>query len=152
MIGRNNKIIRLLILLICCNIFVVPLIYGQDRLPVVSKEGRPSSLSEETPEYRRPEDPVMVGNSMPKTFKNTRENIIMDTAHVLIPFFEKLRVRREPVRIVHIGDSHIRGHVLPLTVRRNLENEFGGEAVYPDTITYHTSGIARETGKPGDRY
>ena len=127
MIGRNNKIIRLLILLICCNIFVVPLIYGQDRLPVVSKEGRPSSLSEETPEYRRPEDPVMVGNSMPKTFKNTRENIIMDTAHVLIPFFEKLRVRREPVRIVHIGDSHIRGHVLPLTVRRNLENEFGGE-------------------------
>ena len=152
MIGRNNKIIRLLILLICCNIFVVPLIYGQDRLPVVSKEGRPSSLSEETPEYRRPEDPVMVGNSMPKTFKNTRENIIMDTAHVLIPFFEKLRVRREPVRIVHIGDSHIRGHVLPLTVRRNLENEFGGEAVYPDTITYHTSGIARETGKPGVVY
>ena len=41
-----------------------------------------------------------------------------------------------PVRVVHIGDSHVRGHVYPLVTRRCLESDFGAEAVYPDSITY----------------
>ena len=54
-----------------------------------------------------------------------------------------------PVRVVHIGDSHVRGHVYPLVTRRCLESDFGAEAVYPDSITYRTGGLAHETGEPG---
>ena len=57
-----------------------------------------------------------------------------------------------PVRIVHIGDSHVRGHLYPLITRRCLEHDFGAEAVYPDTISYCTEGLAHETGEPGIVY
>lgn len=57
-----------------------------------------------------------------------------------------------PVRIVHIGDSHVRGHLYPLITRRRLEHDFGAEAVYPDVISYRTGGLAHETGEPGIVY
>ncbi len=57
-----------------------------------------------------------------------------------------------PVRIVHIGDSHVRGHLYPLITRRGLEHDFGAEAVYPDVISYRTGGLAHETGEPGIVY
>ena len=60
-----------------------------------------------------------------------------------------IRDRNGPVRVVHIGDSHVRGHVYPLVTRRCLESDFGAEAVYPDSITYRTGGLAHETGEPG---
>ena len=46
-----------------------------------------------------------------------------------------------PVRIVPIGDYHVRGHLYPLIPRRCLEHDFGAEAVYPDTISYRTEGL-----------
>lgn len=93
-------------------------------------------------------DPVEVGNSLPASFQNAGENLIQNTA-ALAPFFAKLCAGTEPVRIVQIGDSHVRGHVLPVAARHTLEKAWGAQAVYPDKITYHTEAIARETGAPG---
>lgn len=88
------------------------------------------------------------GQSMPRSFRNTQPNGIL-REELLCPFFDKLSRNSEPVRIVHIGDSHVRGHVFPVAARRALEQAFGHEATYPDSITYRTSGKAHETGEPG---
>lgn len=152
MTGKINSFFKIRIGLVCLFSSLYINGWGQDRLPVTLKSSRPCILPEETETYRQPQEPLFLNNSMPKAFKNTQENIIIDTAHVLVPFFEKLRVRKKPVRVVHIGDSHIRGHVLPLVVRHNFERDFGSRAVYADTVTYFSSGLARETGEPGPVY
>lgn len=150
MTGGKGNALRWLLGMVC-SVFVL-YVCGQDKLPFGLKASSPSVLPKEMEIYHRPQAPIVLYNSMPSSFKNTKENILIDTVHSLIPFFEKLRVCRSPVRIVHIGDSHVRGHVLSLVVRRNFERDFGDEAVYPDTITYLSSGIARETGNPGVVY
>lgn len=128
------------------------ILFAQEQLPPMIPIDRPSVVPRELSAYRRPYTPILVGNAMPSDFKDTEENVIKDTTHVLAHFFDKLRSGNEPARIVHIGDSHIRGHVLPLVVRERFEKDFGNMAVYPDTITYFTGGIAKETGEPGVIY
>lgn len=92
--------------------------------------------------------PVAVKNSMPCSFKNTRDNVITREEE-LYPLFAKLCCDTLPVRIVHIGDSHVRGHVFSVAARHELEEVFGDDAVYPDKISYKTEATAHETGKPG---
>lgn len=138
-------------LLICCSISIF-ISFAQDSLPASVSAAQPITSVEEYAEYNILVTPIPVGDSMPATFKETEENLITDTTHVLVPFFEKLSRQKKPVRVVHIGDSHVRGYAFPLAVRRNLERDFGGQAVYPDTITYFSSGLARETGRPGIVY
>lgn len=94
---------------------------------------------------------VKVNNSMPKSFRNTAENQITNE-QLLYPIFDKLAHGTEPVRIVQIGDSHVRGHVFSVAARHTLENAFGSQAVYPDEITYKTDALAHETGAPGIVY
>ena len=95
---------------------------------------------------------IPVSCSMPSCFKDTTENVITDTNGSLDRFWEKLSVMDRPVRIVHIGDSHVRGHVFPYIMRKSLEEDFGHEAVIDYNVSYHTSGLAEETGKPGIVY
>ena len=92
---------------------------------------------------------IVCHDSLPDNFKHTADNVIEDSTRSLLPFFRKLNEMNGPVRVVHIGDSHVRGHVYPLVTRRRLESDFGAEAVYPDSITYRTDGLAHETGEPG---
>ena len=40
--------------------------------------------------------------------------MIEDSTRSMVPFFRKLNEMNGPVRVVHIGDSHVRGHVYPL--------------------------------------
>lgn len=70
----------------------------------------------------------------------------------LYPFWEKLGKLDRPLRIVHIGDSHVRGHVFPYVMRCCLEDDFGAKAVEHIPVSYHTSGIAKETGSNGIVY
>lgn len=150
--GKNmmNKYRKNLIMLSA--FFLSACLHAQDPLPANPDICRPTTAVLQMADYRRPQMPINLSNSMPTGFKETKENVIIDSSHVLVPFFEKLRQCCEPIRIVHIGDSHIRGHVLPLTVRHNFERDFGDQATVQDTITYFTSGITRETGKPGVVY
>lgn len=146
---RNNPLFGLAVgvMLFACSLCA----FGQDRLPLPPVASRPVALPEEAESVSNRTDTIPVGNSMPALFRHVEENRLEGGA-ALSPFWEKLRTRRASVRIVHVGDSHVRGHVFPLVVRRNFERDFGREAVYPDTITYRTSGLARETGMPGVVY
>ena len=51
-----------------------------------------------------------------------------------------------PVRIVHIGDSHVRGHLYPLITRRCLEHDFGAEDVYKRQAREEASTSGSSTG------
>lgn len=90
--------------------------------------------------------------SMPAVFCEIQENEIEDPERTLDPFWNKLMRMEGPVRIVHIGDSHIRGHILPYVVRKQLEEEFGADAVVDREVTYQSSGLAEETGDRGIVY
>ena len=85
---------------------------------------------------------------MPASFRNVGRDTLVNAA-ALYPFFAKLCQGTEPVRVVQLGDSHVRGHVFPVAVRHTLEAAWGSQAVYPDEINYRTTAIAHETGAPG---
>ena len=68
--------------------------------------------------------------SFPAGFRGMRENEIIDSISLLSPVFERLkkvhtRLSDDTVRIVHIGDSHVRGHIYPRTVGAHLTDTFG---------------------------
>lgn len=95
---------------------------------------------------------IPVEHCMPPEFRETEENVITDPTGSLNPFWAKLSVLDRPLRIVHIGDSHVRGHVFPYIMRLCLEDDFGGDAVEHIPVTYNSSGIADETGENGIIY
>ncbi len=66
----------------------------------------------------------------PTVFRETGRNEIIDSIALLSPVFEHLRQVRaglseDTVRIVHIGDSHVRGHIYPQTTGARLTETFG---------------------------
>lgn len=122
---------------------------AQDLLPVRTEaEQRIFALPEYSARRYFPVRPVTVGNAMPPTFRDTLPNHLT-RGEKLYPFFERLMRADVPVRVVHIGDSHVRGHVFTIEARHRLEQAWGGEAVVPDSVTYRTSALAVETGHPG---
>lgn len=130
---------------------VLPL-QAQDLLPekvLPDKNSRPV-FNEQT--MARMLGLIDVQPSMPLGFQHTQENEICDPERTLDLFWDKLMRMEGPVRIVHIGDSHVRGHVLPYVVRKQLEAEFGSDAVVDQEITYRSSGLAEETGERGIVY
>lgn len=78
----------------------------------------------------------------PASFKNTRFNEITDSLGLLRPFWEKLRNLRhaasvrqasdtgalDTLRIVHVGDSHIRGRMFPRAAGDEMQRTFEGLA------------------------
>ncbi|MGL4851227.1 MAG: GDSL-type esterase/lipase family protein [Phocaeicola sp.] len=96
--------------------------------------------------------PIPLSEVLPPLFIKTQKNVIEDNEAVLTPVFTKLVENNGPVRIVHMGDSHVRGHLYPYVVRKLLEQDWGNRAVFPDSIHYRSSGFARETGQPGMVY
>lgn len=68
--------------------------------------------------------------TLPPAFREVRENCLTDSIGVLNAFWEKLRLLRlgvsvDTVRIVHVGDSHIRGHIFPRTTGELMQQVFG---------------------------
>ena len=75
-------------------------------------------------------DTISFRTSYPAAFRETGRNEIIDSIALLSPVFEHLRQVRaglsdDTVRIVHIGDSHIRGHIFPRTTGARLTETFG---------------------------
>lgn len=126
--------------------------YAQDVLPECPKPDKHSSPVYPSHEMKQLMQFVSVDSPMPAVFRNTTENELADPAGSLHPFWEKLGALDRPLRIVHIGDSHVRGHVFPYVMRCSLEDDFGSKAVENIPVTYQTSGIARETGSSGVVY
>ncbi|WP_455664832.1 SGNH/GDSL hydrolase family protein [Phocaeicola sp.] len=149
---KNNGFLGLFGMAMVFLFLSLPCLYAQDVLPALSRPLEPLRIPGETKEMHRSMRLIVVHDSLPATFTHPGENRIEDETHSLTPFLQKLNELNGPVRVVHIGDSHVRGHLYPLVTRRSLESDFGAEAVYPDTISYRTSGLARETGEPGIVY
>lgn len=126
--------------------------YAQDVLPECPKPDKHSSPVYPSHEMKQLMQFVSVDSPMPAVFRNTTENELTDPAGSLHPFWEKLGALDRPLRIVHIGDSHVRGHVFSYVMRCSLEDDFGSKAVENIPVTYQTSGIARETGSNGVVY
>lgn len=124
---RMNKYIPIL-LLVC---LVHPSIgWSQDRIPrrFTSRKGMKSFRS--LPERRVGGDTIAVGTVLPVTFKGGTPNQLIDSLQVLTPVLERLRllktgVSEDSLRVVHIGDSHVRGHIYPQTTAQKLIDTFG---------------------------
>lgn len=125
---------------------------AQDVLPVKSRPDRHSGHVSDSKAMQQLLKFVQVSHAMPASFRETTENRIEDPTGELLPFWQKLSVLDRPLRIVHIGDSHVRGHVFPYVVRRQLEDDFGRDAVLDMQVSYRTSGLAQETGAAGIVY
>lgn len=150
---RNNRFLGLSGVAMVLFLFLLfPCLYAQDAIPALSRPLEPLRIPGETKEMHRGMRLITVHDSLPASFTHSLDNVIEDESRSLSPFFQKLNDMTGPVRIVHIGDSHVRGHLYPLITRRCLEHDFGAEAVYPDTISYRTEGLAHETGEPGIVY
>lgn len=76
---------------------------------------------------------------VPSLFQATAPNTIDDPFAVLDPFIERLRLSRlrvlgDTVRIVHVGDSHVRGHIYPQSAGEVVRAAFPG-------VTYVDLGV-----------
>ncbi len=146
------KLKQLVFYIACLTVLVAMPGYAQDVLPECPKPDKHSSPVYPSHEMKQLMQFVSVDSPMPAVFRNTTENELTDPAGSLHPFWEKLGALDRPLRIVHIGDSHVRGHVFPYVMRCCLEDDFGSKAVENIPVTYQTSGIARETGSNGVVY
>ena len=146
------KLKQLVFYIACLTALVAMPGYAQDVLPECPKPDKHSSPVYPSHEMKQLMQFVSVDSPMPAVFRNTTENELTDPAGSLNPFWEKLGALDRPLRIVHIGDSHVRGHVFPYVMRCSLEDDFGSKAGENIPVTYQTSGIARETGSSGVVY
>ena len=121
-------------------LFQCVLLRGQDALPVAASFDKGIGIIDSLARYGEIQDtlrvPVVL---MPGTFRQTQENQIVDTLFILGPFWEKIKqVKRKKsnaiLRVLHVGDSHIRGHILPRTAGDSLQLAVG-------RLTYTDMGI-----------
>lgn len=104
---------------------------AQDPLPVCPSENGPMPRVKPMREIGALHDTVqLLRVSLPAAFKECAGNGIVDTLGILSPVLEHLRLVRggvleDTVRILHIGDSHVRGHIYPQTAGQRLNETFG---------------------------
>lgn len=151
---RQNNSLRLKYIIILCITILqgYTVLSAQDVLPVKARRDHNSGPVYSSAAMEKLMKFISVSSSMPSSFKDTTENVIIDPTGSLDIFWEKLSNMESPVRIVHIGDSHVRGHVFPYVMRKLLEEDFGHEAVIDYSVNYTTTGLAQETGKAGVVY
>lgn len=87
-------------------------------------------------------------NSGALHFPGMRNNELI-RGEQLNDIFRRIHDGKDIVRFVQLGDSHVRAHVISVAARHKLEEAWGDSAVEAQKITYQTTAIARETGKPG---
>jgi len=104
--------------------------WGQDMIPMAPRpDTRVKDIRELNP-YKLTPDTIAVQVLFPEAFQHTKPNTIIDNGNVLKPIMERLHRLRlgmseDTLRIVHIGDSHVRGRILPRTVGTKLTEIFG---------------------------
>ena len=103
---------------------------AQDRIPACPPPGKKQKTIKPLREMKWANDTVSVQFSFPAAFRGMGRNEIVDSIALLTPVFERLRQVRaslseDTVRIVHIGDSHLRGHIYPQTTGARWIETFG---------------------------
>ena len=103
---------------------------AQDRIPACPPPEKKQKTIKPLREMNWANDTISVQFSFPAAFRGMGRNEIVDSIALLTPVFERLRQVRaglseDTVRIVHIGDSHVRGHIYPQTTGALLIETFG---------------------------
>ncbi len=119
-----------LLVLLGCMLFPHDSIWGQDRIPAYISPGKGTKKMKQMKEMTRATDTIFVQSSLPAAFRETGPNEIVDSIGLLSPVFERFRLlhaglSEDTVRIVHLGDSHVRGHIYPRTAGEQLAETFG---------------------------
>ncbi len=119
---NENK--RSLLFILCFYFAFCSYLKAQDLIPSIPVKDSPIHATDTLPIGGTP-DTLEVRNSLPGSFRNPGTNLIRN-AHLLYPVFERLRYPgQDTVRIIHIGDSHVRGHIFPRTAGEALQKQFG---------------------------
>lgn len=109
----KSSLLRIFIL-VFSGVFFLPEGMAQDRIPACPPLGKTLKHIKPLREMNWANDTIPVQTSFPSAFRETGRNEIIDSIALLTPVFERLRQVRaglseDTVRILHIGDSHIRG-------------------------------------------
>lgn len=131
---KKNNLLSVLILMLAGILTVAPCflsgITAQDRIPACPPLNKTLKKIKPLREMTRANDTISAQISFPTAFRETGRNEIIDSIALLAPVLEHLRQVRaglseDTVRIVHIGDSHVRGHIYPQTTGTRLAETFG---------------------------
>lgn len=127
---KTSKIACLLYTLF---IYSTTAVFAQDALPVPPPCDVPAAKIEEAKMHKTAPDSIVVSIALPDCFAELLPNEILDQSEVLYPVLEQLRLMRlgvttDTLRILHVGDSHVRGRIFPNTVGQRLTDDFGAIA------------------------
>ena len=101
--------------------------FAQDAMSVIAPIDKGIHAIDSLTRYGEVQDTLPVPYmQLPRSFLQIQENILIDTIGILAPFWEKIKqVKRKRsnsiLRVLHVGDSHIRGHILPRTAGDSLQ-------------------------------
>lgn len=103
---------------------------GQDQLPANLSPQHRIADGELLSEYKSESDTIAFRVTLPETFVHTTANLITDNYGILTPIYERMHQLKkgtsaDTLRIVHIGDSHVRGRIFPRTVGLKFTEIFG---------------------------
>ena len=129
LMSKNNLLLGF-ILGLMATFFLLSAGKAQDRIPACPPLGKTLKMIKPLREMNWANDTINVQVAFPAAFRETGRNEIIDSIALLAPVFEHLRQVRaglseDTVRIVHIGDSHVRGHIYPQTTGARLAETFG---------------------------
>lgn len=131
---KKNNLLPVFILMLAGILTIAPCflsgITAQDRIPACPPLNKTLKKIKPLREMTWANDTISAQISFPTAFRETGRNEIIDSIALLSPVFEHLRQVRaglseDTVRIVHIGDSHVRGHIYPQTTGVRLTETFG---------------------------
>ncbi|WP_321333610.1 SGNH/GDSL hydrolase family protein [uncultured Bacteroides sp.] len=127
---RRNRLICLCTCTVALLFIAGSGLWAQDRLPSRPAKDKTAHIVKPAKVLKFVSDTIPVKVSFPKGFIGTAKDEITDSLGVLLPVLERLRSVKEgfskdTVRIVHIGDSHVRGHIFPQTTGMELVKSFG---------------------------
>ncbi len=131
---------RKISLLFLILLIAFPPLIGQDKLPMVARNEIPLDATLHLRSMHLSPDTIDIHSGIFPSFIIDSMNIIIDENKMLEPILDRLRNIKEKtsddkIRIVHIGDSHVRGKMFPNKVRDRLQMEFG------ESVEYESFGI-----------
>ncbi|MEG1562781.1 MAG: SGNH/GDSL hydrolase family protein [Bacteroides sp.] len=104
---------------------------AQDSIPRVYTSRRGMKSLRQLPQRKTMKERVaLTPVNLPAVFRGLGYNQLTDSVGSLFSVWERLRqvkagLSKDTVRIVHLGDSHIRGHIFPRTTAAKLGEAFG---------------------------
>lgn len=124
---RNRQLLLFVFVLLCVS---TSPIYAQDTLPAPLPPNASPAASVSLKPYTFTPDTVWVASALSEQFLGRGTNEIIGADHTLTPVLEHLRllkagVSTDTLRIVHIGDSHVRGKIFPNAAGEKMAAAFG---------------------------